>query len=140
MSAGTWALVFGSSSSVSFAGATLTGTCTVNGVEIGFRTIPQTVKNSNYTLTASESGNALVHNDTSSYTYTVNSGVFAAGQVVTLVNDTASGAIAIAAGPGVSLFLTGTATNGNRTLAARGIATIVFVSASVAYVSGPGVT
>ena len=41
---------------------------------------------------------------------------------------------------GLTLRLAGTATTGNRTLAARGLATIWFNSASEAVASGPGVS
>lgn len=140
MSAGTWAMVSGSRSAASFVNATLTGTSTTNGVEIGYRTIPQTVKNSAYAFAAADSGTALVHNDTSPYTYTVNTGIFSAGQVITIVNDTASGVITIAEGAGFTLRLAGAGTTGNKTLAARGIATIVFMSGTTAYVSGSGVS
>ena len=140
MSPGTWALVNGSRSATSFANAALTGTSTVNGVEIGFRTIPGTVKNSNYTLLAADSAKALYHDDTSSYSYTVNTGVFSGGEAVVVVNNTGSGVITIVQGAGFTLYLANSASSGSRTVAVRGIATIYFVSSTVAYVSGAGVS
>lgn len=126
--------------STSLSNATLTGTCTVNGLEIGFRNIPQTTKNANYTMAATDSGYALVHNDTSSYTYTINASVFSAGNVVTVINDTSTGNITIAAGVGVNLYLPGSTTPANRTVGVRGVGTIIFTSATTAYVGGPGVS
>lgn len=140
LSAGNWALVQGSRSSASLVNAALTGTSTTNGVEIGYRTIPGTVKNSNYTLLAADSGRALYHDDTSGYSYTVNTGVFAGGEAVVIVNNTEAGAITIVQGAGFTLRLANSATTGNRTVAVRGVATIYFVSATVAYVSGAGVS
>lgn len=140
LSAGNWALVQGSRSAVSFVNAALTGASTVNGVEIGFRTIPGTVKNQSYTLLAADSGRALYHDDTSGYSYTVNTGVFSGGEAVVVVNNSAAGAITIVQGAGVTLRLANSTTTGNRTVAVRGVATIYLVSPTVAYVSGAGVS
>lgn len=139
-SPGTWFLVFGSRSATSFANAALTGASTTNGFEIGYRTIPGTVKNANYTLVAADSAKALYHDNTSAYTYTIDAGVFAGGEAIVVVNNTAAGAITIAAGVGFTLRLANSATTGNRTVAVRGIATIYLVSATEAYVSGAGVS
>ena len=46
----------------------------------------------------------------------------------------------ITQGSGVTLYNTGDATTGNRTLAGRGMCTIWFASASVAYISGSGLS
>lgn len=140
MSPGNWALVFGTRSAASFANAALTGTSTTNGIEIGYRTIPGTVKNANYTLVAGDSGKALYHDDTTAYSYTVNASVFSGGEAVVVVNNTASGAITITEGVGMTLRLANSASTGSRTVAVRGVATIYFVSASLAYVSGAGVS
>lgn len=104
------------------------------------RAVPTTTQNGTYTFVATDQGRARVKNDASAYTYTVNNSVHSAGDVLTVVNDNAAGNITIAQGAGVTLYLAGTATTGNRTVAPRGIATIFMVSASVGYVSGPGVT
>ena len=127
-------------SRVSLVNAALTGTSTVNGVEIGFRTIPQTVQNANYAFVAGDHGRAIVHTDTNPYTYTINTATHAQDQVITVINDTGTGAITVAPAPGVTLYLAGSGSTGNRTIAVRGFATIVFRSATVAYISGPGVT
>lgn len=140
LSSGTWALVQGSRSSVSFVNAALTGTSTTNGVEIGYRTIPGTVKNANYTAVAGDSGKALYHDDSSSYSYTVDGSTFAGGEVLVIVNNAAAGAITIVQGTGLTLRLANSASTGNRTVAVRGVATIYFVSPTVAYVSGAGVS
>jgi hypothetical protein len=73
------------------ANAALTGTSTTNGVEIGFRNIPMTTKNANYTFVADDAGKGLLHTDAIARTYTVPASVFAAGDVLTVVNyDTAN--------------------------------------------------
>jgi hypothetical protein len=70
---------------------------------------------------------------------TVPSSVFAARDTVTLYNNSASN-LTITQGASMTLRLAGTATTGNRTLAQRGIATLVFTSATEAIVTGAGVT
>ena len=70
---------------------------------------------------------------------TVNSGIFSAGNNVTIYNNSAASQT-ITQGAGVTLRLAGSATTGNRTLALRGICTIVCVASNEFVVSGAGVT
>jgi len=63
--------------------------------------------------------------------------VFSANDVVTIFNNT-TGALTIAQGAGLTLYLVGTATTGSRTISQRGLATIVFIRATVAVISGGG--
>lgn len=71
-------------------------------------------------------------------TVTVPNSIFAAGDVVSIYNDSAS-AITITASI-TTLRLAGTATTGNRTLAARGMATIWFNSSTEGIISGSGLS
>lgn len=75
--------------------------------------------------------------------YAISSGVTiggsSTGDVFSIYNDSGS-AVTLTQGGGLTLRLAGTATTGNRTLAARGIATLWFNSASECIISGPGVT
>jgi hypothetical protein len=70
---------------------------------------------------------------------TVNSGIFSAGNNITVYNNSAS-AQTITQGGSVTLRLAGTATTGNRTLAQRGICTIVCVASNEFVISGAGLT
>lgn len=70
---------------------------------------------------------------------TVPANIFSARDVVTIFNNTA-GNITVTQGGSLTLYLVGTATTGNRTLAQRGLATVVFISATVAVISGGGLT
>lgn len=70
---------------------------------------------------------------------TVPANIFAGRDVVTIFNNSASN-ITITQGSGLTMYLVGSATTGNRTLAQRGLITIVFISATVAVVSGGGLT
>lgn len=70
---------------------------------------------------------------------TVPNGVFSANDVVTIYNNSA-GNITITQGASLTLRQVGTANTGNRTLAQRGLVTIVFISGSEAVISGGGLT
>lgn len=84
------------------ANAALTGTATYNGLEIGFRGIPQTVTNAAHTFVAADAGKCRVKSDTNAYTYTAASAIHAAGDVLTVMNSGSAGAVTIA-GSGVTL-------------------------------------
>jgi hypothetical protein len=70
---------------------------------------------------------------------TINASVFSAGQNVTIYNNSASSQT-ITQGTSVTMYLAGSATTGNRTLAQRGIATILCVASNTFVCSGAGVT
>ena len=70
---------------------------------------------------------------------TINASVFFAGQNVTIYNNSASSQT-ITQGTSVTMYLAGTATTGNRTLAQRGICTILCVASNTFVCSGAGVT
>ena len=58
--------------------------------------------------------------------------------MITIVNNTA-GNITLTAS-GVTLYLTADGTTGSRTLGARGIATVLYHSSSIAYITGSGLS
>lgn len=70
---------------------------------------------------------------------TLPASVFAAGDTFSIYNNSASN-ITLTQGASLTLRLGGTATTGNRTLAQRGIATVVFISATEAVIGGMGLT
>jgi hypothetical protein len=73
---------------------------------------------------------------------TVNASIFSAGQATTIFNNSASNQT-ITQGTSVTMYLAGTATTGNRTLAQRGIATILCITGGatpVFVISGGGLT
>jgi hypothetical protein len=70
---------------------------------------------------------------------TINASVFSAGQNVTIYNNSASSQT-ITQGTSVTMYLAGSATTGNRTLAQRGICTILCVASNTFVCSGAGVT
>ena len=94
-----------------------------------------TTKTSSYTLTASDIG-TLVQTNT---TVTVDQDIFTAGDAITIYNNSASN-ITITQGTNVTFYLAGTATTGSRTLAQKGVATVLCVSSNAFVVSGSGLT
>jgi hypothetical protein len=70
---------------------------------------------------------------------TVPANVFAANDVVTIYNNS-SGNLTITQGGSLTLRQVGTANTGNRTLAQRGLVTVVFISTTEAVISGGGLT
>lgn len=70
---------------------------------------------------------------------TIPTSIFAAGDAVSIYNNSSS-PVTITQGSGLTMYLAGTATTGNRTLAQRGIATLWFNSATECAISGAGIT
>ena len=70
---------------------------------------------------------------------TVPANVFAANDTFSIYNNSASN-ITITQGASLTLRQVGTANTGNRTLAQRGLVTVVFISATEAVISGGGLT
>ena len=112
--------------------ATFTGTVSDSKGDV--RKIIQNTQGSTYTLVAADAGKHIL----ASGTVTIPNSVFAAGDAVTIVNNTA-GDLTLTASVG-TLYNTADAATGNRTLAARGMATILFASATAAYISGAGLS
>ena len=113
------------------AGVTVTGTVTDSTGEL--RTIVQNTQAGAYTLVAADAGKHIL----ASGNITVPDSVFTAGQAITIVNNTA-GDLTIT--KGTTLYNTADGTNANRTLATRGMATLLFTAADTAYISGAGLS
>ena len=71
-------------------------------------------------------------------TVTVPNGVFSNGEAVTIVNNTASD-LTITKSI-TTMYNAADGTSADRTLAARGMATILFTAINVAYISGAGLS
>ena len=69
---------------------------------------------------------------------TIPNSVFSAGDAVTIVNNT-GGDLTITKTI-TTMYLATDGTSANRTLATRGVATILFASGTVAYISGAGLS
>jgi len=106
---------------------------TIDGVTIGFRNIPRSTTTG--TAVVADIGKCIAI----SAGLTIPASTFAAGDAISIYNNSAS-SVTLTQGSGLTLRSAGTATTGSRTLAARGIATIWFNSATEAIISGAGVT
>lgn len=119
-----------------FSSGNFTGTVSGNTVrDVGgnVRDIPQVVQTTSYTLVATDAGDHIF----TSANVTVPSGVFSVGNAVTIYNNSASN-ITISGAAGVTLRQAGSANTGARTLAQRGLATILCVSGTVDFVINGG--
>ena len=116
------------------AGVTVTGTVTDSKGNL--RSIPNDTKTSAYTLVASDAGKCI---RITTGGVTVPNSVFAEGDAVTIINQSASDQT-ITAGAGFTLYNSGDGSAGNRTLAGRGMATMMFAASDAAYISGAGLS
>tara|TARA_B100000212_G_C27381973_1_gene537496 strand:- start:64 stop:870 length:807 start_codon:yes stop_codon:yes gene_type:complete len=121
------------------AGGTITGSLTVNNTvsdgKGNLRSIPLSTQSNTYTLVAADAGKAVY----SSADVTIPNSVFSAGDAVTIINNSSSN-MAITQGSGLTIYLTADGTTGNRALSGRGMATLIFIDASTAYISGAGLS
>jgi hypothetical protein len=109
-----------------------------NSYTIGFKAIPPS---------GTSSGN-LALTDAGKHLY-VSSGItvppnstaaFEIGTVITIVNSSGAASLTVTQGSGVTLRLSGTASSGNRTLAAYGLCSCIKVATDIWYISGSGLT
>jgi len=95
------------------------------------RTVPINTKTASYTLQVSDHGK-FINTDSQ---VTIPPSVFSAGQTVTIYNDSGSN-ITLTKGSGVTMYWSQNGTNANRTLATRGIATILCVGSNEFVITG----
>lgn len=100
------------------------------------RAIPPNAQTSAYTLVIGDLGK---HIAITTGGVTVPASVFAAGDVVSIYNNSGSNQT-ITQGASVTMYLAGTATTGNRTLAQRGVCTVLCVASNTFVISGGGLT
>lgn len=99
------------------------------------RAIPQNSQTTSYTLVVGDAGKHIA----TTAGVTIPASVFAIGDAITLYNNSAS-SITITQGASATLRQVGTANTGNRTLAQRGLATILCVASNEFVISGGGVS
>lgn len=123
------------------AGTGLTATSTFNGsAAVTFNATGSTINSQTgaYVLVAADAGKTI---SITTGGVTVPNSVFSAGNIITIYNNSGSSQT-ITQGAGVTLQWAGqtSSTTGNRTLGLYGIATLIYISASVAVISGAGLT
>jgi hypothetical protein len=101
---------------------TLTSTI-VADVGGNIRKLPNNAKSASYTLVIEDVGELI---NTTTGGVTVPSGVFSAGDAISIYNNSSSSQT-ITQGGSVTMYLAGTSTTGNRTLTQRGVCTVLCV-------------
>ena len=115
-------------------GISVTGTISDSIGDV--RKLGMNAQSGNYTLVASDSGKFIRRTGGD---ITINPSVFSTGDMVTILNDDGS-SMTIIQGSSFSLINTADASTGNRTVAQRGLATILFNAQNQGYISGSGIT
>ena len=119
--------------------ASISASGIISDIKGDVRAAPIQTKASAYVLVATDAGQTIY---IATGGVTINASVLSAGDMVTIINNSASNQT-ITAGASVTFRLAGTATTGNRTLAQRGMATFVCVVGGATpdfYCSGAGLT
>ena len=130
------AAIQGSKINPNFGSQNVTTTGTVSDSKGDLRKIPADSKSSAYTLQATDAGK-LIYISTGGITVPISA--FVVGQAVSIINNSGSNQT-ITQGSGMTLYNTGDAATGNRTLAGRGMATIWFADYNIGYISGSGLS
>ena len=114
----------------------VTSSSSISDLAGNLRDIPQNAKTASYTLVASDVGK---HISITTGGVTVPSGAFSVGDAVSIYNNSSSSQT-ITQGSGVTLRRGGTDGTGNRTLAQRGLATILCVASNEFVITGAGLS
>jgi hypothetical protein len=130
-------------SSVSAQTLSATGNISGNtaGFAIGYRDIPQILFTGNATIATADAGKHFYSTQSIDYTLTIANNAsqsFQVGAAISIVNQ-GTGTITVAQGSGVTLYLAGNATAGNRTISTFGMATIMKVATDTWFINGTGV-
>ena len=115
---------------------TITGTGEISDSKGDVRRVPQVSQTSQYTLQGSDAGK---HISITSGGVIVPSGIFVAGMAVSIYNNSGSDQT-ITQGSSTTLRLVGKSDTGNRTLAQRGLCTVLCVASNEFVITGGGLT
>lgn len=121
----------------------VTGNITGNtaGYAIGYREIPQIILSSDTAIAANDSGKHYYYTQTLNCNLTIiNNGAvnWPLGTEINVVNQ-GTGNIILVQDTGVSLYIAGNATAGNRTITTYGMATLLNVSSNVWMINGTAI-
>lgn len=127
---------FAGSANLTFDGTNLTSGGSFIDTKGNVRLIPANAQGGAYVLVLGDVGKYI---NITTGGVTVPSGIFSDGNAITIYNNSASDQT-ITQGGSVTMYLSGTATTGNRTLAQRGVATVLCVAANTFVIAGSGLT
>jgi hypothetical protein len=100
------------------------------------RVIPANAQGGAYVLVEADVGKYI---NITTGGVTVPASIFSSGNAISIYNNSASDQT-ITQGGSVTMYLSGTATTGNRTLAQRGVATVLCVAANTFVIAGSGLS
>jgi hypothetical protein len=111
-----------------------------DGLDLGYKIIPQNPQTSSYTLALSDSSKHIYHTGAAAtITIPTNSLVaFPIGTAISIINN-GSGALTIST-TGITAKFAGTVLTGNRTVAVNGMASLIKVASDTWFISGVGVS
>jgi hypothetical protein len=121
---------------VNITGGTMSGMTSIADTVGNVRNLPVQNKTTSYVLVAADNGQVI---SITTGGVTVPSGVFSAGQAVSIYNDSAS-TQTITQGSGATLTQAATGTTGNRSLARNGLCTVLCVASNSFVITGAGLT
>ena len=112
---------------------------------IGYLNIPQNSQSAAYTCVLADAGKHILHpaGDTTARTFIIpaNSVVaFPIGTAITFINQNGTGGVITIAITTDTMRLAGAGTTGSRTLARKGVATAIKITATEWIISGSGLT
>jgi hypothetical protein len=117
-------------------GGAITGSSTIADSIGNVRAIPANAQTTAYVLLSSDAGKFI---SITTGGVTLNTSIFTAGQNVTIYNNSGSDQT-ITQGAGVTMRQVGTANTGNRTLAQRGLCTLLCVASEEYVITGGGLS
>ena len=114
----------------------------IAGYAIGYRDIPQVSFSGNTTIATTDAGKHYYSTQTTDYILTIANNAsqgFQVGAAISVVNQ-GIGNITVAQGSGVTLYLAGNSTSGNRIVSTFGMATLIKVDTNIWFINGTGVS
>jgi hypothetical protein len=109
---------------------------------VGYRDIPQVSFAGNTTIATTDAGRHYYSTLSTGNVLTIANNAsqgFQVGAAISIVNQ-GTGNITVAQGSGVTLYLAGNATSGNRTISTFGMATLIKVATDTWFINGTGVS
>ena len=122
--------------SVNITGGTMSGMTSIADTIGNVRNIPIQNKVTSYTLLAADAGQVV---SITTGGVTVPSGVFSAGQAVSIYNNSATSQT-ITQGGGTTMTLASSGLTGNRTLGGYGLCTVLCIASNTFVVTGAGIS
>lgn len=134
--------VYGNFVAANAASFSNTATITTSNYQIGYRDIPQIAFSANANAALTDAGKHYYSTTAGNLALTLpdnSTTAFPTGTAMTIIVQ-AAGNVLVNAGTGVSLYLGGNSTAGNRVVGAYGMATVMKVAANVWFINGTGVS